>query len=259
MLGFVDVPIVGAGPVGLSLAIELGRRGTADELRRVSPMPMSYPANVVFATRMNGPPLARFEDSFNCTLARNDLFAEGGEWMPQYVLEEVLRTHAASLPSVRISFDTLLESCAPDPDGVTATLVADDARQAQRCRYLVGADGAKSLVRKLIDVKLLGDGSFAPNLNLVFRSETLAALHSHGPAIMYWMVNDDVPVLLGPMSGDGLWYFIATEIAPGVDPASIDFAALIRRSTGLDCDIEIVGADPWAAHRLIAERYRRAA
>ena len=43
------------------------------------------------------------------------------------------------------------------------------------------------------------------------------------------------------------------------DPTRIDLAALIRRSTGLDCDIEIVGVGPWAAHRLIAERHSRAA
>jgi len=278
----VDVLIIGAGPVGLSLAIELGTRGIAcrvverndrvgynprakmtnvrsrehlrrwgiaDELRLKSPMPMDYPANVVFATRMTGGLLARFEDSFNCTQVRNDLFAEGGQWVPQYTLEEVLRARAVAIPGVEISFNTTLESFEQDADGVRARVIG----QADiRARYLVGADGAKSLVRKLIGVKLLGDGAFAPNLNLVFRSNELAGLHPHGPAIMYWMVNDDVPGLLGPMSGDGLWYFIATKLAAD---DQTDHAALIRRSTGLDFDIEIVGTDPWVAHRLIAERF----
>ncbi len=84
----VDVLIAGAGPVGLSLAIELGHRGVrclvverndrvgysprakttnvrtrehlrrwgiADALRAASPIPPDYPPDVVFATRMNGP------------------------------------------------------------------------------------------------------------------------------------------------------------------------------------------------------------
>ena len=88
-----DVVVAGAGPVGLSLAIELGLRGVrclvverndrvgysprakttnartrehlrrfgiADALRTASPISRDYPFDVVFATRMTGPTLARF-------------------------------------------------------------------------------------------------------------------------------------------------------------------------------------------------------
>ena len=95
----VDVLIVGAGPVGLSLAIELGLRGVAcqvierndrvgysprakmtnvrsrehlrrwgiaEKLREASPIRADYPCDVVFATRMAGVPLARFDRAFSC-------------------------------------------------------------------------------------------------------------------------------------------------------------------------------------------------
>ena len=288
----VDVIVVGAGPVGLALAIELGMRniscqvierndrvgysprakctnvrtrehlrrwGIADELRRVSPIRPDYPANVVFATRMNGHLLARFENSFSCGTERNDLYAEGAQWVPQYVLEEVLRARAVSLPSVEVNFSTALETFSDDGDGVHATLLdsVTGERRHVRSRYLVGADGARSTVRKLIDARLVGDGGYSSNLNFVFRSRKLEAMHQLGPAIMYWMVNPDVPALLGPMSDDGLWYFIATKVAADADPAKVDAAALIRLSTGLDVDVEIVSADPWVARRLVADRYRR--
>ena len=71
---------------------------------------------------------------------------------------------------------------------------------------------------------------------------------------MYWMVNEEVPSLLGPMDEDGLWFFMATKL--DVDPATIDAADLIRRGTGLsDLAIEIVATDHWVAHRLVADRY----
>ena len=287
-----EVLVVGAGPVGLALSIELGLRniscqvierndrvgysprakctnvrtrehlrrwGIADELRRASPIRPDYPANVVFATRMNGHLLARFESAFSCETEPNNLYAEGAQWVPQYVLEEVLRARAESLPSVNVSFSTALETFTDDGEGVSATLldVVSGQRHHLRSRYLVGADGARSLVRKLIDARLVGDGGYSSNLNFVFRSRKLEAMHRFGPAIMYWMVNTDVPALVGPMSDDGLWYFIATKVSAEADPAAVDAAGLIRRSTGLDIDVEIMSADPWVARRLVADRYRR--
>ena len=73
---------------------------------------------------------------------------------------------------------------------------------------------------------------------------------------MYWMVNEEVPSLLGPMDEDGLWTFMVTKLGDDADPHEIDAADLIRRGTGLrDLDIEIVGTDMWVANRLVANKY----
>src|SRR5271157_4269719 len=101
--GQADVIIVGAGHVGLAAAIELGRRGTscivverndrvgysprakttnvrtrehlrrwgiADTLRHASPISPDRPSTVVFATRMNGHFLTRFENALHGSRAR---------------------------------------------------------------------------------------------------------------------------------------------------------------------------------------------
>ena len=289
----VDVLIIGAGPVGLSLAIEMGHRGItclvverndrvgysprakttnvrtrehlrrwgiADALRQASPIAPDYGANVVFATRMNGPLLVRFENAMHSRRERNELFSEEGQWVPQYTLEEVLRSHAASLPGVNLQFGRELAGLDNDADGVTAQLreLGTGQTRTVRSRYLVGADGARSTVREAIGARMQGQAPGLKNYSIIFRAPDLAAGHSHGEAIMYWLVNPDVPALLGPMDQHGLWFFMATKLADDVDPASVDPVALIRRGTGLsDLAIEVVRTDPWVAQTSIADIYSK--
>src|SRR5262245_25834810 len=116
--GSTDVVIVGAGPVGLAAAIELGLRGVrcvvvepsdrvgyspraksttvrtrellrrwvmADAVRRASPRSPERARTIVFATRMNGPFLTRFENALNGDRTRNNLYSEEAQWVPHYV------------------------------------------------------------------------------------------------------------------------------------------------------------------------------
>jgi 2-polyprenyl-6-methoxyphenol hydroxylase-like FAD-dependent oxidoreductase len=132
------VLIVGAGPVGLALAIELGQRGircvvlerhdrvgrapraktthvrTREHLRRwgiaedlaaASPLGIDYPSDVIFVTRLAGYKLAQFKNAFHCAPGRNALYSEHAQWIPQYTLEEILRTHAQRLTNVEIRFN----------------------------------------------------------------------------------------------------------------------------------------------------------
>ena len=287
----IEVLIAGAGPVGLAAAIELGHRGVrclvverndrvglsprakttnvrtrehlrrwgiADALRAASPIPPDYPPDVVFATRMNGPELARFHNCFNGRRVRSNLYSEEAQWVPQYVLEEVLREHATSLPGVKVVFDTELVGFTQSDAGVSARLrdlVSGDTREVSSA-YLIGADGARSLVRAEIGARMEGQASELKNSNFVFRSRDIARRHTHGDAIMYWMVNEEVPSVLGPMDRDGLWYFIATKLPEGVELDASEGADLIRRSTGIaDLDVEVVRMDTWVARTLVANKY----
>ena len=281
---------MGAGPVGLALAIDLGSRsipcivieqhdrvglnprakltnvrsrellrrwGVAEKLRRASPLPPDHPSDIVFATRMNGYTLPRFENAFHCARTPSDLYSEPGQWVPQYTLEEVLRQPAAGLPGVDIRFECRLEGLTQDRDGVTVAVedTKTGARSALRASYVIGADGARSTVRALLGIGMKGEGALAPNLNMIFRAPALARMHDKGPAVMYWMVNRELPAYFGPLDREGLWFLIAPRLPGGVDPGSLDGREVIWRSSGLRFDVEIIRADPWTAHRLIAERY----
>ncbi len=169
----------------------LRRWGIADDLRNASKLPADYPSNVVFATRMAGPQLTRIENALSCAPLKNDLYSESAQGVPQYVLEEVMRAHAVTLPTVEIGFNLSVIRAEQDDDGVLTTVESiGTGHQVQiRSRYLVGVDGARSAVRVAIGATMSGQHGFAKNYNVQFRAPDLAGMHQQGPAIMYWMIN----------------------------------------------------------------------
>lgn len=285
------VLIVGAGPVGLATAIELGHRGIpcvlverndrvgyaprakttnvrtrehfrrwgiADKLKAASPLGMDYPSNVVFCTKLSGHELTRFENALYCAPGRNPLYSEHSQWVPQYTVEEVMRAHVQTLPGVEMRFNTELKSFVQDEQGIHAVVVDLNTQQAMNIEadYLVGADGARSMVREAIGAKFEGTYGIARHYNVVFRAPGLAEAHKLGPAIMYWQVNNDVPSLIGPMDSGDKWFFLPTSVKEGfkLDPA--DAPAMIRQSTGIDVPYEVLSTDEWVASRLLSNSYR---
>jgi 2-polyprenyl-6-methoxyphenol hydroxylase-like FAD-dependent oxidoreductase len=151
------VVIVGAGPSGLALAIELGSRsipclvvernvragwapraktthtrtrehlrrwGIADKLAAESPFGVDYPTNITFVTRLSGKLITRFEYGLQGSPEKDERYAEHSQWIPQYKLEAVLLEHARSLPSVTIAFGREFLSFAQDEAGVTVQVRA---------------------------------------------------------------------------------------------------------------------------------------
>lgn len=286
-----DVLVVGAGPVGLSLALELGLRGDsvmlverddtrgpqpraktlnmrslehlrrwgiADAVRAASPSAADLPTDIVFQTRLYGHHIATLPNIYFRGNERADdpRFSEPSEWIPQYLVERVMKARAEAIPSVAFRYGTELAGFTQDANGVTADLRTTAGENATvRARYLVGADGARSRVREAIGATMTGRHAFSANYNMVLDIPELNADPPNPRGIMHWTINADSPGILGPI-GD-LWY-AAKKLPEGVSGMDEDeIRRFVTGTIGRDVAFRVVTVDPWYAHELIADRYRR--
>lgn len=286
----VDVCIVGAGPVGLALAIELRgqgvtctlveksdrvspqprakltnirsmellrRWGLANTVRSAAPLPELWPSDIIFVTRLTGWELARFPDALSTARRPDAPFPEPAQQIPQPDLERVLRTRSSQLGAVTLTGHELVD-IDQRGDRIAATVVRTDGTGEERisARYLAACDGSRSTTRDLVGVAMLGERDLGRNLGIVFDSAELGSVIPHGRAVHYWCVNPDVPSILGPLDGQARWWLQATSLPSDFDPDRADPTAMIHAACGLDVDLEVVGLDPWTAHRLLADKYR---
>ena len=288
----VRVLVVGAGPVGLALAGDLGWRGiscllieqsdgaiyqpkmdlvgirTMEHCRRWgivkdvenSPYPRDYPQDNVYLTSLGGyelgreqfPPLGEEKPPPHSPQKR--------ERCPQNLFDPILRAFAARQQSVEIRYQTKLTSLRFENGGVVAT-VADHITGKQselHADYIAGCDGAHSTVREMLGIRMIGKPALTYTTNVIFRCANLAARHPGRKPYRY--------IFLGP---EGTWATIVAinggdqwrmSIIGGETPRDLstdNIHAAIQRAIGPLLQYEILSVVPWIRKELVAEAYRK--
>jgi 2-polyprenyl-6-methoxyphenol hydroxylase-like FAD-dependent oxidoreductase len=286
------VLVVGAGPVGLTLAVDLGRRGvrctlieqkpapeflpkmercnarTMEIFRRMglaakiraAGLPADVPMDVYVILAMNEPPLLRLPYP-SVTEARAQIAACNDGSMPlepyqlisQYTLEPLLKAEAETLPSVTVRYGCEFVALSQDAEAVVAT-VRDAAGSAReiRARYIVGCDGGSSAVRRQLGIQLRGEG------NLLRLHQALY----HCPALF-----ERIPIGDGPGRGrhyhvaDGKATFLIMQDSTrhwtlhAVVERPEDMAAQFEQTLGVPVPYEMLYVGAWKQNLLLADRY----
>ena len=296
----VEVLIVGAGPVGLTLAIDLAwrevdvtvvetrapaeppepkcnhvaartmeifrRLGLAEKVRNCG-LPADYPHDISYRTTFTGRELTRIpipcrRDRFTCKDGPdcNWPTPEPPHRINQIFLEPILFEHAVADKHIGIINRTSVEEVRIGDAFTEVTLrdLATGSAKSIRCRYLIGCDGARSVVRKAIGAEFVGDAIVQRVQSTYIRAPDLLRLQRYAPAWGTGAINPRRSGMVYAIDGRELW-LVHNYMKPGEgDFDSVDRDACLRTILGVDQNFkyDVISREDWYGRRLIASRFR---
>jgi 2-polyprenyl-6-methoxyphenol hydroxylase-like FAD-dependent oxidoreductase len=283
-----QVLIVGAGPVGLTLAVDLGRRGVrctiveqkpapaklpkmercnartmeiyrrmgiVDQVRAAG-LPAHCPMDVFIVTSLIEPPLLHLPypsvaEARAQIAAKNDgtLPLEPYQLISQYTLEPLLKAIAETLPSVTVRYGCTFEAFVEGSDAVAADVTNADGTAARiKARYLVGCDGGASAVRRQLGIKLAGDASLMQFRQALFRCDDLYERIPIGKGRHYHVADGRATFLI--VQDDTRHFSLHATVENDAD-----MATMFEKTVAMPVDYEMLYVGQWKQNLLLAERY----
>ncbi|MEJ0039262.1 MAG: FAD-dependent oxidoreductase [Gammaproteobacteria bacterium] len=275
-----DVLICGAGAAGLTLAMDLARRGVAFRLiekmaepfrgsrgKGIQPRTLEVFEDLAIVDRIAAaggpyPPQREYFPDGGCAESAivEHMAPTPAEpypdplMVPQFLTEQVMRERLAELGHEPVAGCELV-GLAQDDEGVTAQLIDKAGEQTIRVRYLVGADGGRSFVRHALEVGFPGKtlGVRAVVADIALTGLEADAWHRFNEGAM------DRQLALCPLAGTDLFQLQAPIPLEGdVDLSAQGLATMIAERSGRD-DIRIQSvrwASAFSMSARLADRYR---
>ena len=286
-----DVAVVGGGPVGLGLAVDLGLRGVSCVLieprttlgqipkgQNLTQRTLEHFANwgiekELRAARLmpKGSPIGELtaygnlmSDYWHAPAGRElvrSFYSQDNERLPQYQMEHVLRRKVATMGSVHSMFGWMAGDFVQDSRGARVE-VRPAERGASRtieCDYLVGCDGARSSVRSQLGIERSKQDYEQTMLLAVFRSMDLNERLKRFPQrSTYRVLRPELKgywQFFGRIYAPDGWFFHA-PVPVDAKLETFDSLGLIRQAAGFPCECEFEHLSFWNMRVAVAETYQ---
>jgi 2-polyprenyl-6-methoxyphenol hydroxylase-like FAD-dependent oxidoreductase len=283
-----QVIIVGAGPTGLTLAIDLGLRGVRStiierkqapaflpkmercnartmeiyrrmgiaEKVRAAGLPAQCPMDVFIVLSLIEPPLLHLaypsvaQAKQEIAVSRDlSLPLEPYQLISQYTLEPLLKSVAEQLASVSVRYGCEFLSFTQDPAGVRAMVRNSGGTPSQiDALYLVGCDGGSSLVRRQLGIALRGEGNIMQLRQALYRCDTLYERIAIGKGRHYHVADDRATQLIVQ---DSTRHFTLHSVVE----ADTDMAARFEQTIAMPLAYEMLYVGEWKQNLLLADGY----
>jgi 2-polyprenyl-6-methoxyphenol hydroxylase-like FAD-dependent oxidoreductase len=282
--------IVGAGPVGLALAGDLGWRGIACTLIekgdgaieqpkmdlvgirtmefcrrwgiadwvRDAPYPGDYPQDYVFLTSLNGYELGREPFPGRAFEACPPESPQKRERVPQDMFDPILQRFARSFPHVTLRYRCELTGYEERADGVQATVrdARTGASETITADYLAGTDGGASTVRETAGIGMSGNPALTYTTNVIFRCAGFPSLHDKGRGYRFIFIGPEGTWLtIVAVNGADRFRMSIVGTPDQVEHTDADIRAALRRAMGRDFDYEILSVMRWVRRELVADSF----
>ena len=282
-----QVLIVGAGPVGLTLAIDLGRRGvrctlieqkdapqflpkmercnarTMEIYRRMglaqkirdAGFPRHVPMDVFIVTSLVEPPLLHLPYP-SVAQAQAEIAAckdgslplEPYQLISQYTLEPLLKAVVETLPSVTVRYSCEFISFEQDAGGVRAKVKAHGKDEEIRCDYMVGCDGGASKVRRQLGIRLEGEANLLQLRQALYRCDDLFDRIPIGKGRHYHVADAHNSFLIVQ---DSTRHFTLHATVDSDEAMNTQFEQVVA----MPVQYEMLSCAPWRQNLLLADSY----
>ena len=287
-----SVLIIGGGPVGLALALDLNHQGIAclvteqdagtalevqakagthnersmEFCRRwgvIDEIAASYPEDeardTVYCTAIDGHYIGR---SKVASARDRGVPAVGPEMMrrcAQNQFDPILARSVQAGAHSELRYNLKFESFVQDDDDVTSTLhdlVSGQAIQV-RSRYLVGCDGAGSTIRKALGIPFDLIKQMGFSLSAMLRIDKPEQHIRFGSLERLMFIGPEGTwANMTSVDGQGLWRFTVVGAESALSPETYDIASVVRRAFGgLDIPYTIERVVPWRRAQTLARSY----